>query len=104
MNGMNYVRGSRHDFDQWRNEGCVGWGYDDVLPYFKKSEDIQIPELMNSCKLKTIKTNDTRCKSMNQLLANTIKQKLKEQTLTSMQHKLKNVFICNVYKSITEND
>ncbi|XP_071131539.1 glucose dehydrogenase [FAD, quinone]-like [Mytilus edulis] len=48
MNGMNYVRGSRHDFDQWRNEGCVGWGYDDVLPYFKKSEDIQIPELMNS--------------------------------------------------------
>lgn len=48
INGMNYVRGSRHDYDQWRDEGCTGWGYDDVLPYFKKSQDVQIPELMNS--------------------------------------------------------
>ncbi|CAC5424412.1 unnamed protein product [Mytilus coruscus] len=45
---MYYVRGSRHDYDKWEKEGCTGWGYDDVLPYFKKSEDIQIPELINS--------------------------------------------------------
>ncbi|XP_076115931.1 oxygen-dependent choline dehydrogenase-like [Mytilus galloprovincialis] len=48
INAMYYVRGSRHDYDKWQKEGCTGWGYDDVLPYFKKSEDIQIPELINS--------------------------------------------------------
>ncbi|XP_063400039.1 oxygen-dependent choline dehydrogenase-like [Mytilus trossulus] len=50
INAMYYIRGSRHDYDKWQKEGCTGWGYDDVLQYFKKSEDIQIPELMNSCK------------------------------------------------------
>ncbi|VDI33911.1 Hypothetical predicted protein [Mytilus galloprovincialis] len=48
INGMYYIRGSRYDYDKWQTEGCTGWGYDDVLPYFKKSEDIQIPELINS--------------------------------------------------------
>lgn len=45
---MVYVRGSRHDYDTWSEEGCEGWSYRDVLPYFMKSEDIQIPELKNS--------------------------------------------------------
>ncbi|CAC5383013.1 unnamed protein product [Mytilus coruscus] len=48
INAMYYIRGSRYDYDKWQKEGCTGWGYDDVLPYFKKSEDIQIPELINS--------------------------------------------------------
>ncbi len=38
INGMVYIRGHRDDYDDWANEGCTGWGYDDVLPYFKKSE------------------------------------------------------------------
>lgn len=38
MNGMVYVRGLRRDFDDWADEGCAGWGFDDVLPYFRKSE------------------------------------------------------------------
>ena len=38
INGMIYVRGQPEDFDSWKAEGCVGWGFDDVLPYFKKSE------------------------------------------------------------------
>jgi len=38
-NGMVYMRGQREDFDQWRRLGNLGWGYDDVLPYFKKAED-----------------------------------------------------------------
>ena len=43
MNGMVYVRGLRRDFDDWAQEGCPGWGFDDVLPYFRKSERFQGP-------------------------------------------------------------
>ncbi|SDD47741.1 Choline dehydrogenase [Paracoccus isoporae] len=39
INGMIYLRGQSRDYDIWRQLGCVGWGWDDVLPYFLKSED-----------------------------------------------------------------
>ena len=39
MNAMVYIRGNRADFDEWAALGAEGWGYDDVLPYFKKAED-----------------------------------------------------------------
>ena len=39
INGMLYLRGQASDFDGWRQTGLTGWGWDDVLPYFKKSED-----------------------------------------------------------------
>ncbi len=39
INGMIYMRGQAADYDQWRQQGNRGWGWDDVLPYFKKSED-----------------------------------------------------------------
>lgn len=38
FNGAQYIRGHRSDFDHWRQLGNAGWGYDDVLPFFKKSE------------------------------------------------------------------
>jgi len=39
MNAMIYIRGNRADYDSWRDQyGAVGWGYDDVLPYFKRAE------------------------------------------------------------------
>ncbi len=39
INGMVYVRGHARDFDHWRDEGCDGWGFADVLPYFKRQEN-----------------------------------------------------------------
>ncbi len=38
VNAMIYARGHPGDYDQWRQSGLAGWGYEDVLPYFKKSE------------------------------------------------------------------
>src|ERR1700739_777664 len=38
INGMLYVRGNPADFDGWAQMGCRGWSFDDVLPYFRKSE------------------------------------------------------------------
>jgi choline dehydrogenase len=39
INGLIYIRGQKQDFDLWRQLGNTGWSYDDVLPYFRKSED-----------------------------------------------------------------
>ena len=39
INGMIYMRGQARDYDLWRQLGCAGWGWEDVLPYFIKSED-----------------------------------------------------------------
>jgi choline dehydrogenase len=41
INGLLYVRGQHQDYDRWRQRGNEGWGYDDVLPYFKKAENQQ---------------------------------------------------------------
>ncbi|HUK01713.1 MAG TPA: GMC family oxidoreductase N-terminal domain-containing protein [Steroidobacteraceae bacterium] len=38
INGMFYMRGHSLDFETWRRMGCEGWGYADVLPYFKRME------------------------------------------------------------------
>jgi choline dehydrogenase-like flavoprotein len=39
INGMIYMRGQAADYDQWRQMGCTGWGWDDVLPLFKRHEN-----------------------------------------------------------------
>ena len=39
VNGMIYMRGQAADYDRWRQMGNAGWGWDDVLPYFKRVED-----------------------------------------------------------------
>jgi choline dehydrogenase len=41
INGLLYVRGQHEDYDRWRQHGNLGWGYDDILPYFKKAENQQ---------------------------------------------------------------
>ena len=46
---MTYIRGSRHDYDRWSSViGCKGWSYDDVLPYFIKSESNTNKEFLKS--------------------------------------------------------
>ncbi|XP_039751990.1 glucose dehydrogenase [FAD, quinone] [Pararge aegeria] len=47
MNGMMYIRGSRKDYDSWAAAGNEGWAYEDVLPYFLKSEDNKQVEEMD---------------------------------------------------------
>ena len=39
INGMIYMRGQARDYDLWRQSGCEGWAWDDVLPYFLRHED-----------------------------------------------------------------
>jgi choline dehydrogenase len=42
INAMIYIRGSKVDYDSWRDDfGCAGWGYRDMLPYFRRSETNQ---------------------------------------------------------------
>ena len=41
INAMCYVRGVPQDYDRWQQQGALGWNWDAVLPYFKKSEDQQ---------------------------------------------------------------
>lgn len=41
LNGMMYIRGNPSDYNEWEAAGNAGWGFDDVLPYFLKSEDNQ---------------------------------------------------------------
>jgi len=45
---MQYLRGSRYDYDSWANAGAAGWGYKDVLPYFIKAEDQQNGEFVRT--------------------------------------------------------
>jgi choline dehydrogenase len=41
INGMIYIRGHARDYDLWRQMGLTGWGYSDVLPYFKRNESLE---------------------------------------------------------------
>ncbi|WP_321950897.1 GMC family oxidoreductase [Paraburkholderia bannensis] len=44
MNSMIYIRGHASDYDKWEAAGCDGWGWKDVLPYFRKSENNRLAQ------------------------------------------------------------
>jgi len=48
LNAMLYIRGNAKDYDRWAGLGNEGWSYREVLPYFKKSEDIRVDEYIDS--------------------------------------------------------
>ncbi|CAI9721536.1 alcohol dehydrogenase [acceptor]-like [Octopus vulgaris] len=48
INFMIYERGNHYNYDEWAARGCEGWSYDEVLPYFMKSEGNKIKDLENS--------------------------------------------------------
>jgi choline dehydrogenase-like flavoprotein len=41
LNSILYLRGHTHDYDLWAEHGNIGWAFENVLPYFKKSENHQ---------------------------------------------------------------
>lgn len=47
LNYMLYSRGHHEDFDRWSRFGNPGWSYEEILPYFKKVENFQIPEMFD---------------------------------------------------------
>ena len=50
INYIRYVRGNAEDYDEWADARNRGWSYNDVLPYFLKSEDNKEPKITNLIK------------------------------------------------------
>lgn len=48
INGMLYIRGNKDDYNTWASLGNPGWSYDDVLPFFIKSEDNRDEDVRNT--------------------------------------------------------
>lgn len=48
INYLLYVRGNRRDYDLWEALGNPGWSYEDVFPYFIKSEDMRDPDILRN--------------------------------------------------------
>jgi choline dehydrogenase-like flavoprotein len=49
INAMVYLRGQREDYDDWVSDGALGWGWSDVLPYFRRSENNERVGLDGAC-------------------------------------------------------
>ena len=96
INGMIYIRGHREDYNTWANLGCNGWGWEDILPYFKKSENYKLGKnryhgedgpLAVSEIIDKNPTNDSIIKAF----TNTAFQKIK--TLTAIAKKVRGIMM-----------
>ena len=61
INGLLWVRGQREDFDDWQQAGCEGWTYEEVLPYFMRSESYSGGDSAYRGRSGPIKVEDYRC-------------------------------------------
>ena len=62
INYMAYVRGHPGDFDAWAAGGAKGWSYDEVLPYFRKSETSGLERRSTSTRPRTARAARSGCR------------------------------------------
>jgi choline dehydrogenase len=82
INGLMYVRGLPDDFNGWRQLGCVGWSWDDVLPLFLRSQDYGLGanQWHNTGGTLSVVSNPSRSKTMDALIAASIEYGLPRTT------------------------
>jgi len=67
INYLAFIRGNRHDYDEWAELGCSGWSYRDVLPYMIKCEDNANAEYASNGKRPSRLTAADLCRPMHLL-------------------------------------
>ena len=63
INAMCYIRGQPEDYDDWARDGAIGWGYEDVLPFFRKSEHQQHGASLYHGESGPLWVEDLRCRN-----------------------------------------
>lgn len=60
INAMVFIRGHRSSYDRWASDGADGWGFDDLLPFFRRTETASEQLLARVCTLRTNRDTETR--------------------------------------------